>query len=77
MMHWGDYGWGMGFGWIWMIFFWGLVIAGIAYLVQAITRRDGKCRTEETPIDSLKKSFAKGDISKEQYEQVKNGLVHH
>jgi hypothetical protein len=40
MMHWGNYGWGMGFGLIWMILFWGLVIAGIAYLVRTITRRN-------------------------------------
>jgi putative membrane protein len=75
MMHWGNYGWGMGFGWIWMIFFWGLIIAGIAYLVQAITRRSGKGRAEETALDILKKRFVRGDISKEQYEQMKNGLA--
>ena len=42
MMHGGDYGWGMGFGWIWMIVMMGLVIAGVIYLVQAITQKNGK-----------------------------------
>lgn len=36
MMHWGSYGWGMGFGWIWMAIVWGLVIAGIVYIVQSM-----------------------------------------
>ena len=76
-MHWGDYGWGMGYGWLVMLFFWGLVIAGIAYLVQAITQRKGHCRTEENPIDILKKRFAKGDLSKKEYEEMKDALSQH
>ena len=76
MMHWGEYGGGMGFGWIGMLFIWGLVAAGIVYLVQAMTRRSGTGRTDEDPLDILKRRFAKGDISKEQYEEMKAGLAH-
>jgi hypothetical protein len=47
MIHGDDYGWGMGFGWLWMIVFWALVIAGTAYLVRAITRRNERGRMEE------------------------------
>jgi len=42
MMHWGNYGWGMGFGWIGMVLVWGLVIAGIVYLVQELTHHGNK-----------------------------------
>ncbi len=37
-MHWGDYGWGVGFGlgWFFMVIFWILVILGIIYFVKLI-----------------------------------------
>jgi putative membrane protein len=78
MMHWGNWGncgWGMGFGWIWMILFWGLVIAGIAFIVQTITRGTGKTKSEETPLDILKKRYAKGEITKEEFERMKEDLM--
>ncbi len=34
MMNWGSYGWGMGFGWIFMVLFWALVILGVVDIVQ-------------------------------------------
>jgi uncharacterized membrane protein len=51
MMQWGDYGWGMefGFGWIFMVLFWGLIIAGIVYLVLAIAGRP-KRRKQRRPL---------------------------
>jgi len=55
MMHWGNYGWGMGFGWIFMVLFWALVILGIVYIVQAISRRTGQSGPDETPPDILKR----------------------
>ena len=75
MMNWGNYGWGMGFGWIFMILFWALVILGIVYIVQAILRRAGQSGPEETPFDILKKRYAKGEITKEEFERMKNDLM--
>ena len=37
MMHWGEHGWVMGFGWTWMVLIWGLVIAGIVFIMHALT----------------------------------------
>ncbi|MDP3296361.1 MAG: SHOCT domain-containing protein [Thermodesulfovibrionia bacterium] len=73
-MHWGDYGWGMGFGWIFMIIFWGLVILGIVYLIQVVSKGTKKEDTE-TPLDILKKRYAKGEITKEEYERMKDDLT--
>jgi putative membrane protein len=75
-MHW-DYGWGMGFGfgWIAMIIFWVLLILGIVYLVKMIA---GSSKTEdkqETAIDILKMRYAKGEISKEEFEKIKQDLI--
>lgn len=74
MMHGGDYGWGMGFGWVWMILFWGLVIVGAAYLVKLITgsaKREGR---HETALDLLEKRYAKGEISKEEFDKMRDDL---
>jgi putative membrane protein len=71
---WGTYGWGMGFGWIGMLLFWGLIIAGIAYLVAA-ARKERTCHTEESALDILKKRFAKGEITKDDFTRMKDDLA--
>ena len=55
MMHWGNYGWSMAFGWIFMVIFWALVILGIVYIVQATSRRTGQSGPEGTHLDILKR----------------------
>ncbi len=75
MMNWGNYGWGMGSGWIFMVLFWALVILGIVYIVQAVSRKAGQSGAEETPLDILKKRYAKGEITKEEFERMKDDLL--
>jgi putative membrane protein len=78
MMHWGNYGGmgfgGFGFGWLFMILFWVLLIIGIVYLVRYILRssdNSGKSKTEyrETPEDIVRKRYASGEITKEEFEE--------
>ncbi len=71
-MHWGgDFGMGFGGGGIFMIFFWGLIILGVVYLVKIIL---GGGSTEEKKNESaqeiLEKRFARGEISKEEFEKA-------
>jgi len=75
-MHW-DYGWGMGFGfgWIVMIIFWALLILGIVYLVKMIAGSSKKEDKQDTAIDILKMRYAKGEISKEEFEKIKDDLT--
>ncbi|NJD57257.1 MAG: SHOCT domain-containing protein [Nitrospirae bacterium] len=73
MMQWGNYGWGMGFGWLFMIIFWILVILGVVYLVRLVAGGERKT-AGETALDILKKRYAKGEITKEEFEEKKKAI---
>jgi putative membrane protein len=69
-MHWsGNYGFGMGFGWIFMIIFWAIVL----FLVVALVKKIGSGE-KETAEDILKKRYAGGEISKEEFERLKKDI---
>ena len=70
-----DYGWGMGFGWIFMIVFWALVILGVIYLVKLLAGGSKVSKSNESAIDILKKRYAKGEISKEEFEDRKKDIL--
>ena len=69
---------GMGWGWIGlgmvhMLLFWVLVILGIVALARWLAsgpRRDGPARA----IDILKARYASGEITREQFEQMKRDI---
>ncbi len=74
MFHNWMWGGGMWFGWI----FW-LVIIGV--IVWLLISQSGRYRNQnqinphlESPLDILKKRYAKGEISKDQFEQMKKDL---
>jgi putative membrane protein len=75
MMNWGNYGWGMGFGWIYMIIFWVLVILGILYLVKLFTRGTTPEDKYGTPLEILKQRYAKGEITREEFEKMRDELM--
>lgn len=69
-MHWMDWSG----GWLMMIFWWVLIILGIVLLVKWISDQKGKTRHEESALDILKKRYASGEISKEEFEEKKKHL---
>ncbi len=72
MMHWGSYGWGVGLGWVYMILFWAVIITAVVYLVKFVENElDGEVRSD-TPIDMIKSRYAKGEITKVEFEQLKD-----
>jgi putative membrane protein len=75
-MHW-DYGWGigLGFGWLFMALFWILVILGVMYFVKLITGSKKVEEKEDTALDILKKRYAKGEITKEEFDRMKDDLA--
>jgi putative membrane protein len=74
MMGYCDFGYGMGFfGWIFMVLFWAGVILLIVWLVRQNSNQEN--RTERrTPSDILKERFAKGEISKKEFDEMKKEL---
>lgn len=70
-----DFGLGMGFGWIFMIAFWALVIFGVIYLIKLFAGRSKSGEKHETALDILKKRYANGEISKEEFETKKKDIV--
>jgi len=72
MMHWGgDFGMGFGGGWIFMILFWGLIILGVVYLVKILLGGPtNQKKRNESAQEVLEKRFARGEISKEEFEDA-------
>ena len=68
-----------GFGAWWMIFLWIVVIIGIIFLIKWLVGQGKTDRQEplkeESPLDILKKRYAKGEIDKEEFEQKKKDLT--
>ena len=67
----GMMGFGMGFGFIFMLLFWGLVIWLIVTLINS-TQSNKK--DDSDPPTILKKRFAKGEMTKKQFEKMKKEL---
>jgi putative membrane protein len=77
-----DGGWGGGGGWFhFMPFGWGgiLIVIGIIILVIALARRGGGngkgTSPRETALDALKRRYANGEISREEFLEMKRDLL--
>lgn len=57
-----------------MALFWGLVIWGGFILVRKLLQTSQDSRQEATALDILKQRYAKGEISREEFEQMKKEL---
>ncbi len=77
------YGYGMmggfGFGWIFMILWWVIIIVGVVALVRWLGGASfGTGRHEASsrqPLDILKERYARGEIGDEEYQKIKRDLT--
>lgn len=65
------YGYGGGFMWLLFI----VVIGVLIYLVLQYTKtKGGTGMSGETPLDVLKKRYAKGELTKDEFDRMKRDL---
>ncbi len=70
MMH---YGFGYGGMFMWIIFL--IVVGLLIYLIVQAQKTKGQPPTQaETHLDILKKRYARGEITKEEYDRIKKDL---
>ncbi len=76
MWGWGQGGYAPWMGWlgpVFMLVFLALAVAGIVALVRYAAGRDRSAGTESA-LELLKKRYARGEISKEEFEEKRNIL---
>jgi putative membrane protein len=80
--NWGMMGPGMmgsfGMGWfmpIFMIIFWVLIIWAIVALIRGLSSSGNSAKQADSAVEILKKRYAQGEISKQEYEEKKKDLV--
>lgn len=73
----GGFGWGPGFGWIFMILFWSLIILGIVAIVKWLSDSSTNTNSPQvkSALDILKERYARGEIEREEFEQKKQDLM--
>jgi putative membrane protein len=76
MMWWFGYPGGLGIGAIVLMFvFWAAIIGLIVWGVLRLTRsQGGQTANKKDALDIAKERYAKGEITKEQFEQIKKDL---
>ncbi len=62
----------VGMGW-WMVVFWGGLIALIVWGIMRLTRRSDSAPKRD-PLDVAKERYARGEIPREEFEQIKKDL---
>lgn len=69
-------GWGPGFGWLFMILVWLLIIVGLMAIVKWIVSASGGTQApqKKTALDMLKERYARGEIDQAEFEQKKRDL---
>jgi len=86
----GSFGWGNSLGWsgalfggLMMLLFWGALIALAVFAVRALTRATGarsaalntqSSRGDDAALALLKERYARGEITRETYEQMRADL---
>lgn len=71
------FGWWVVFGGIWSLLFWVAMILLVVWAVKKIMERPEKDRQkekEDAALKILKERYAKGEISKEEYTQIKEDI---
>ena len=68
-------GWWWVFGSMWMLVFWAIIIGLVIWGVKQFTVGGGASHTPgDTPLEIAQKRLARGEITREEFDQIKIGL---
>ena len=72
-------GWGWGFGMAGMVLFWLAVVVALVFATRVLigrpgARDGGTGHAVETPLEILRRRYARGEIDREEYEEKKRDL---
>jgi putative membrane protein len=71
----GSWGWMWGVCWIFVILFWAVIIFGLAALARPLLASGASAnRRGGRRLDILKDRYARSEISRDQYEQMRGDL---
>ncbi len=78
MWGWGGHG-GYAYPFLWFgagfrLLVFAALVVGIVYLVRFLVRSGRGRRDDESPLEILKKRYARGEITKEHYEEMKRDV---
>lgn len=63
----------MGFGWLWIIILIVIILAGVYFFSQG-SRQENVSQTSTSSLEILKQRYAKGEITEEQFRQMKKEI---
>ena len=66
-------GWWMVFGGVWMVIFWGGLVALTIWGITKLNRRNDSPPKHDV-LDIARERYARGEISKKEFEQLKKDL---
>jgi len=70
-----DMGWWMVLGALWLILFWGMVIWLIVWAIRKVSQSGrGSSSGGGSALDIAKERYASGEITKAEFDQIKNDL---
>ncbi|MGD0887087.1 MAG: SHOCT domain-containing protein [Thermodesulfovibrionales bacterium] len=74
-MHWRIVEHGMEFGWLFIAVFAIFIVLGIIHLENLMSGRRGREPHGESPLHILKRRYAKGEITKEEFKKMKDEIT--
>ncbi len=72
---WGNWGWGMGLSMFLGVIVWGGIIALIVWVAVRLTRQGGGGGGGKSALDIARERYARGEITRDQYDQLKKDLT--